>query len=253
MAEERTAGAIYDIGYQHYDGVRLGRANAIRTLIAFSFRSAFGVGRGSKAQQIPVIVCVVLFGAALLEVAISVATGSARLQMMPAGTMYAQHFQLTAFFVAIFTAAQAPEMIVTESTVGDDATLPRRALRASTTRWPSWWRLRGGAGDDAGARTASLCREGDGERDALAAVQGGLALGPIVGGALLAACYMASVGLGLAAYTARRASATAAVITFFVLVPAVSGIVMNLVQGDARRFAPRESFSGAGWLWQLAL
>ena len=50
MAEPRAAGTIYDLGYQRYGGQRLGRNNAIANLIRYSFRAAFGIGRGPKAK-----------------------------------------------------------------------------------------------------------------------------------------------------------------------------------------------------------
>ena len=56
MSESQNAGAIYDLGYQHYTGERRGRGYAFRTLLGFSFRSAFGLGRGEKAKSLPALV-----------------------------------------------------------------------------------------------------------------------------------------------------------------------------------------------------
>ncbi|HLQ49004.1 MAG TPA: ABC transporter permease, partial [Candidatus Dormibacteraeota bacterium] len=42
-------GSIYDIGYRRYEGPRLGRAHAIRSLFFHSLRSTFGIGRGGRA------------------------------------------------------------------------------------------------------------------------------------------------------------------------------------------------------------
>ena len=47
------AGVIHDIGYQHYEGPRLGRAAIIRALGWHSLRSAFGIGRGDQGQDHP--------------------------------------------------------------------------------------------------------------------------------------------------------------------------------------------------------
>ena len=54
------AGVIHDLGYQRYDGPRLGRAQIVRALAWHSFRGAFGFGRGAKAKIIPVIALVAL-------------------------------------------------------------------------------------------------------------------------------------------------------------------------------------------------
>jgi ABC-2 type transport system permease protein len=64
MAEPRAAGTIYDLGYQQYGGARLGRVNAVRNLFTFSFRSAFGLGRGSRSK-VSQLSCVVVTMVAL--------------------------------------------------------------------------------------------------------------------------------------------------------------------------------------------
>src|ERR1035437_9870693 len=99
----RAAGTIYDLGYQHYDGPRYGRWHVIRTLTAFSFKSAFGTGRGGKARLVPLIVMVLVF----LPVAVPVAMGSALGQ--PDMSNYGQDLPAGTFFLALFTAGQAPE------------------------------------------------------------------------------------------------------------------------------------------------
>ena len=49
------AGSIYDLGYRRYEGPRLGRAHAIRSLVIDSFRTAYGLGRGGRAKIAPII------------------------------------------------------------------------------------------------------------------------------------------------------------------------------------------------------
>ena len=48
-------GSIYDIGYRRYEGPRLGRGHAIRSLFTHSLRSTFGIGRGGRAKIAPII------------------------------------------------------------------------------------------------------------------------------------------------------------------------------------------------------
>ncbi|MGH8833812.1 MAG: ABC transporter permease [Actinomycetes bacterium] len=50
---DAARGVIHDLGYQHYEGVRLGRGAVFRGLYTASLRSAFGLGRGAKAKIIP--------------------------------------------------------------------------------------------------------------------------------------------------------------------------------------------------------
>ncbi|MFL5778277.1 MAG: ABC transporter permease, partial [Chloroflexota bacterium] len=49
------AGSIYDLGYRRYEGPRLGRAHAVRSLIAHSFRTTYGIGRGGRAKIAPFV------------------------------------------------------------------------------------------------------------------------------------------------------------------------------------------------------
>src|ERR1035438_78579 len=105
-AAGRAAGTIYDLGYQHYTGPRYGRLHVIRTLTAFSFNAAFGKGRGSRAQLVPYIVMALLFLPAIVQIGMASAFGQPQL------ISYAQYLPAVTFFLALFTAAQAPEVIV---------------------------------------------------------------------------------------------------------------------------------------------
>src|SRR3954469_15956294 len=112
MSDVRTAGAIYDLGYQRYGGARLGRAYAMRTLIAYSFRSAFGIGRGEKSKMLPVLVAALVFLPALIQVGVASSAG------VVAFIHYADHLQFTAFLLALFAAGQAPELVVADKQQG---------------------------------------------------------------------------------------------------------------------------------------
>ena len=110
-AESSTAaaggrsGVIHDIGYQHYDGPRLGRPAIIRALCWHSLRSAFGLGRGVKAKIVPVITFVIMCLPAVAN-AVAVAQGNPR--QVPYDTYI---FQLRVIVMIIFIAAQAPELV----------------------------------------------------------------------------------------------------------------------------------------------
>src|SRR5262245_55042294 len=105
---QRAAGTIYDLGYQRYAGHRLGRLNAIRTLFTFSLRTAYGLGRGDRSKLIPGGILLVVFLPAIIQVGVASATGR------PEFINYAGHLQFTALLLALFAAAQGPEMIVTD-------------------------------------------------------------------------------------------------------------------------------------------
>jgi ABC-2 type transport system permease protein len=101
----RQAGVIHDIGYRHYDGLRLGRAGIIRALGWHSLRSAFGIGRGAKAKIIPVITFGVLCVPAVANT-VALATGG-----RPFVHYDTYLFQLRVLVMILFVAAQAPELV----------------------------------------------------------------------------------------------------------------------------------------------
>jgi ABC-2 type transport system permease protein len=100
-----TTGVIHDLGYQHYDGPRLGRPAIVRALAWHSLRSAFGLGRGARAKIVPVLAFVIMCLPAVVN-AVTVANGHGRL--FPYDTYV---FRLRALVMTIFVAAQAPELV----------------------------------------------------------------------------------------------------------------------------------------------
>ena len=249
----RAAGTIYDLGYQHYDGPRLGRWSVIRTLAAFSFRTAFGTGRGSKAQIVPYFVLLLVYLPAVIMVGIASALGR------PETINYAQYLPAVTFFLALFTAAQAAEVIVTDRQYGVLSLYLSRALHITDyvaaklvaftgallvlTLGPQLVLFSGKILIAAAPWDAFTTNYKD--------------LWPILGGTLLAACYMSFVGLALASFAARRAYAAASVIAFFVLMPAVADIARVIItHPNNRRYAllanPFVVITGfANWLFDV--
>jgi ABC-2 type transport system permease protein len=54
-ASSGPGGSIYDLGYQAYEGPRLGRRSAVLALFAQTVRSCFGIGRGGRAKIAPLV------------------------------------------------------------------------------------------------------------------------------------------------------------------------------------------------------
>jgi ABC-2 type transport system permease protein len=100
-----TTGVIHDLGYQHYDGPRLGRPAIVRALAWHSLRSAFGLGRGARAKIVPVLAFIIMCLPAVVN-AVTTAGGHGRL--FPYDTYV---FRLRALVMTIFVATQAPELM----------------------------------------------------------------------------------------------------------------------------------------------
>lgn len=254
MSEGRAAGAIYDIGYQHYDGPRLGRANAIRTLIGYSLRGAFGSGRGQRARIVPLIVISLVYAPVFIQVAVAGAASQ------PGLINYAQQLQFAALFIALFAASQAPELIVADRQYGVLSLYLARSLRSTDYALAKLTAFVGAMlvltlGPELALFVAKLALS-DSPWQAFRTE--GKSLGPIIGGTTLAACYIASVGLVLASFSRRKAYASASVIAYFVIMPAMAGIATLLTRGDARRYTilgnPFQVMTGfANWLFDVQL
>jgi ABC-2 type transport system permease protein len=100
-------GVIHDLGYQHYDGPRLGRAAIIRALAWHSLRSAFGIGRGAKAKIVPFLMFALMCLPAVVN-AIAMAGTPGQARLVDYDTYV---YRLRPLIMLIFVAAQAPELV----------------------------------------------------------------------------------------------------------------------------------------------
>ncbi|MFC8010426.1 ABC transporter permease [Streptomyces cinereoruber] len=97
---------IHNIGYRSYDGPRLGRAYARRSLFSQSLRGAYGLGRSAKSKVLPMLLAGVMCAPALIIVAVAVATQQTKLSIEY--TQYAIYLQVV---IGIFLASQAPQSV----------------------------------------------------------------------------------------------------------------------------------------------
>ncbi|MFI6352667.1 ABC transporter permease [Streptomyces sp. NPDC050743] len=97
---------IHDIGYRGYDGPRLGRAYARRSLYAQSLRGAYGLGRSAKSKVLPMLLFAVMCVPAAIMVAVAVFTKAHELPV--AYTRYGIMMQAV---ISLYVAAQAPQSV----------------------------------------------------------------------------------------------------------------------------------------------
>ncbi|HKR71522.1 MAG TPA: ABC-2 transporter permease [Streptosporangiaceae bacterium] len=101
------AGVIHDIGYQTYEGPRLGRGQIALALCWHSLRSAFGFGRGAKAKIVPVITFVIMCAPAVIN-AVVMALSRSHARVIDYDTYTGN---LRVLVLLVFMAAQAPELV----------------------------------------------------------------------------------------------------------------------------------------------
>ena len=128
------AGSIYDLGYRRYEGPRLGRVHAVRSLVAHSFRTTYGLGRGGRAKAAPLILGGLIVLPAVLTVgilAIAAQLGVGH-QLDDANLIgFDNYFSSVTAIIALFCAAQAPELFGRDQRHNVLALYFARALRRS--------------------------------------------------------------------------------------------------------------------------
>ena len=98
-------GEIYDRGYKHYDGPRLGRRRAFDALVRYSMKRALGIKKGWTSKVVPII----LYIAVSLTVVIPLGVEA----FLPSASVltYWDFFQFIFLIQGIFVATIAPEML----------------------------------------------------------------------------------------------------------------------------------------------
>ncbi|MFD7991737.1 ABC transporter permease [Streptomyces mexicanus] len=97
---------IHNIGYRSYDGPRLGRAYARRSLYSQSLRGAYGLGRSAKSKVLPMLLFVVMCVPAAIMVAVAVATKAKDLPVD-----YTRYAIIMQAVISLYVASQAPQAV----------------------------------------------------------------------------------------------------------------------------------------------
>jgi ABC-2 type transport system permease protein len=232
---ESATGAIYDLGYQGYDGPRLGRRAAIWTLFRGSLRAAFGLGRTGRSKIVPWGLTAFILIPAAVAGAIQAAVPGA-----PSPFSFDNYLWAMQALLALFVAAQAPELVSGDQRNRVLSLYFSHALARS---------------DYALAKLA-----------ALAAALFGLALAPllvllfaailvsadlpaalgdqlanlpeVIGSPLIHAIPLAALGMAIASFTPRRAYATGAIIAAFLVTKAVGAVLAEAGRGRLSQVSP---------------
>ena len=230
LAPAAGAGVIHDLGYQHYDGPRLGRAAIIRALYWHSLRSAFGIGRGAKAKIVPFLAFGLMCLPAIAN-AVAVATSPEHTRIVDYDTYT---YALRTLVMLIFVAAQAPEMVsrdLRSHVLPLYYSRPLRRLDYPLAKYAAF------------TAACLLLLEipliilylGT-----IVSVGGGSAvwdqtkaLIPGLGVAALWAVLLAAIGLLLASFTGRRAYATGVIAIYFFLTWILAKLLVSIAQNGA--------------------
>lgn len=230
------SGNIYDLGYRRYEGPRLGRAHAIQSLVTHSFRTTFGLGRGGRAKVAPVIFGAMAVLPAVLVVGVLAIVARLGIDRELEGfglVGFSTYFGAISAIIALFCAAQAPELFGRDQRHGVLPLYFARALRRSD------YALARLAGFGLAILVLLLLPMTIlflGRVLLSSDVAAGFAANlpnvpPVLAQALTIAGLLGGMSMAVSAFTPRRAYATAGIIALFVLPGIVSSIVIELGSG----------------------
>jgi ABC-2 type transport system permease protein len=236
-SSSERAGNIYDLGYRHHDGPRLGRSYAVRALYLQGLRACFGLGRRPLAKIAPWGLAVLgLLPAAAQLVILAVAPGNFEIIKVT------DYFAFSNVIVILFVAVVAPEitgrdqrhrtlsLYFSRALLRDDYALARiAALTTATlavTLVPALVLFIGNClGDD---RPARYLRENWTQLPGLGAA------------GLLIAAVLAAAAVAIASHTARRTFAIGGIAgPLFVIEP----VAVSLAEIAGRYFLLLSPFS----------
>jgi ABC-2 type transport system permease protein len=228
-----STGTIYDIGYRGYEGPRLGRAHAIRSLFWHTFRSSYGIGRGGRAKVAPITL-----GILSCIPAIAIVAAQALIRQFPGGgslegelpIRYDTYSGTIGIFIVMFCAAQAPDLFGRDQRHSLLSLYFSRALRRT---------------DFALARLGGfvlavfllqmlpqvllfLGRVLLSTDIAKGVVDDLPEMASVIGQAALTAGLLGGLAMAVSAFTPRRAYAVAGIIALFIIPSIVAGIVLGL-------------------------
>jgi ABC-2 type transport system permease protein len=230
-AEPRAAGrsggqgVIHDLGYRHYDGVRLGRAAITRALFVESAKGAYGLGRSTRSKVMPLLLLAAICFPALIMAVIAAVTAADKL---PGNyTAYVLNLQLV---VMVYVAGQAPagvsrdlrfrvmSLYLSRPLERIDYVVAKYAALTAATFFLMALPL---TILFVGALLAKL-PVGEQVPDYLRSL----------GGAFLTALVLAGIGLVIAAVTPRRGLGVAAIIAVLAVLAGVQGAVQGIADHE---------------------
>ncbi len=237
-------GEVFDRGYKHYDGPRLGRVHAIWRLIIYSIKRAMGIKKSWTAKVIPFVL--------YISVAIPVAVGVGLRAFVDDADIfnYVGFYSFIFLIEGIFVATIAPEMLsgdrrenvlalyFSRAITRIDYLVAKLVATAILTTTISlvpvaiYWL---GVQLLEDSPLSAMSNRGD-------------EFGAILVSGVLIALFLGSVGLLVSAYTDRKAIAVAVIIVGFLVSTSIAYALLAALDGEIERFtvflSPADTIQG---------
>ena len=230
---ETAGGSIYDLGYRHYTGPRLGRPHAIVAMYIQSLRSIFGIGRPLTSKIGPWLLTGAAYVPALVQLGVaSISTGE--LDVLEPHEYYTYIQIVLALFVAVVAPelagrdqrSQTLSLYFSRAIVRDDYALAKYAALVTAmlglTLLPQLLLFLGNgvALDDLGGYVEDQWSD----------------LPAAAASAILICLLFAGISFAISAQTSRRAYSTIAIIAVLVISSVVGITLVESIEGDSGRY-----------------
>jgi ABC-2 type transport system permease protein len=231
MSEQNT-GVIHDIGYQRYEGPRLGRAYSSRSLFTHSVRGAYGLGRSAWAKVLPFGLLSLAGMAALVLVVVNTQLPTEVIDYVGIASTFT-------YAATAFVAVVAPELVSTDLRGNVLSLYLSRPLRRGDYALTKLASLAAATFVMLGAPMLILflgmAFSTDDGISGVFSEAGGLLVGLLA--AAIHATVLAAIALPFAALTGRRVFATGMIVAVSLLTAPVSGALLAFSTGDAAYLA----------------
>ena len=125
------AGAVYDLGYTPYEGERLGRRGARRTVFGDGLRRVMGIRRKGRRKVLPWMLVIIAVLPPIAFVGISFFVPIDVGETFDTAQQHATFFTLGGTIVLLFTALAAPELLIPDRRDGVLSMLSSRPLTSN--------------------------------------------------------------------------------------------------------------------------
>jgi ABC-2 type transport system permease protein len=228
-----SSGELFDLGYQHYQGPREGRMRARKAVFDNGFRTTLGLGRGSLAKVLPIL----LFASAMAPAVIYALIASQVTELSDFIPDHSDYYQTVSTILILFSAIIAPELLCPDRRNGVISLYLVRPLTATdyvAGRWLAFFAITlllvySGQVVLLVGLTLSAAEPLDYLRD------NWLDVPRFLGAGIVVAAFITTIPLAVASFTNRRAYAAAFVIGLFIISAAAAGIMTGCEEhGDNR-------------------
>ena len=125
------SGAVYDLGYTPYDGDRLGRRGARRTVFGDGIRRVMGIRRKARRKVLPWLLVIIAVLPPIAFVGISFFVPIDVGETFDAAQQHATFFTLGGTIVLLFAALAAPELLIPDRRDGVLSMLSSRPMTSN--------------------------------------------------------------------------------------------------------------------------